>query len=157
MKTLILILFPLMLSAQSLIQVGLTGLNFAVAGGFESVIQADHFYPDQVQRAIPGYRLAKDTYGNKYKNGDPAQGPAFWGSTTIFVAMTDDFHRFQMGRNLCLATSFWPMLLKKKHNWWEYYRPYDKKPWWAYVTEVGVYSASFGIGKEIGFGYIKSK
>jgi hypothetical protein len=32
------------------------------------------------------------SWNNKYKNGDPKQGPAFWGSTTVFVAFTDLWH-----------------------------------------------------------------
>ena len=32
------------------------------------------------------------SYLNKYKNRDPAQGPAYWGSTTILVAPTDAHH-----------------------------------------------------------------
>ena len=32
------------------------------------------------------------SWANKYRNGDPAQGPAFWGSTTLFVLATDCWH-----------------------------------------------------------------
>ncbi len=32
---------------------------------------------------------------NKYKNGDPNQGPAFFGSTTFLVFMTDGWHFWQ--------------------------------------------------------------
>lgn len=32
---------------------------------------------------------------NKYKNGDPTQGEAYFGSTTIFVAGTDGYHAFR--------------------------------------------------------------
>jgi hypothetical protein len=39
----------------------------------------------------------KKTSNNKYKNRDPAQGPRFWGSTTVFVWLTDPFHLFQAG------------------------------------------------------------
>ena len=37
-----------------------------------------------------------DSWKNKYKNRDPKQGPAFFGSTTFFVWITDAWHFFQM-------------------------------------------------------------
>lgn len=38
----------------------------------------------------------KTSWKRKYKNGDYIQGPAFWGSTGIFVAVTDGPHFFNM-------------------------------------------------------------
>jgi hypothetical protein len=38
----------------------------------------------------------KESWKRKYKNGDPLQGPAFFGSTSIFVAVTDGPHFFNM-------------------------------------------------------------
>ena len=34
------------------------------------------------------------SWHNKYEGGIPAQGPAFWGSTTVFVFVTDAYHLF---------------------------------------------------------------
>jgi len=34
------------------------------------------------------------SWKNKYKNGDPKQGPKFWGSTTLLVGFTDAWHLF---------------------------------------------------------------
>lgn len=36
----------------------------------------------------------KQSWTNKYKNNDPAQGPAYFGSTTFLVALTDAPHAF---------------------------------------------------------------
>lgn len=36
----------------------------------------------------------KVSWTNKYMNNDPSQGPAFFGSTTFLVAMTDAPHAF---------------------------------------------------------------
>lgn len=33
---------------------------------------------------------------NKWKNGDPAQGERFFGSSTVFVAFTSGFHLMQL-------------------------------------------------------------
>lgn len=39
---------------------------------------------------------AKTSWMRKYKNGDARQGPAFFGSTSIFVSLTDGAHCFNM-------------------------------------------------------------
>jgi len=52
----------------------------------------------------------KGSWTRKYKNGDYRAGPAFWGSTTIFVAFTDAWHLCQLfSRRLPLAVTlaFW--------------------------------------------------
>ncbi len=38
----------------------------------------------------------KNSWTNKYKNHDPNQGAAFFGSTTVFVSVTDAPHFFNM-------------------------------------------------------------
>jgi len=45
---------------------------------------------------------------NKYKDRDPKKGPAFPGSTTIFVFITDAWHFFQM---IMLSSLFISMTL----------------------------------------------
>lgn len=42
------------------------------------------------------------SWKNKYKNHDPLQGPAFFGSTTFLIWTTDAWHFFQM----LMLTSF---------------------------------------------------
>lgn len=37
----------------------------------------------------------------KYKDGDPTKGPRFWGSTTIFVWLTDGWHFMNFIFNRC--------------------------------------------------------
>lgn len=37
-----------------------------------------------------------ESWKNKYKDRDPSKGPAFFGSTTFFVFVTDSWHFFQM-------------------------------------------------------------
>lgn len=41
-----------------------------------------------------------DSWKNKYKNGDPAQGARFFGSTNVFVFTTDAPHAANMVSNL---------------------------------------------------------
>lgn len=54
------------------------------------------------------------SWQRKYKNGDPAQGPAFFGSTTIFVAITDAPHAANMVSNITgeLAKVYSPDMTK---------------------------------------------
>jgi hypothetical protein len=53
---------------------------------------------------------------NKYKNHDPAQGEAFWGSTTIFVMFTDLWHAM---KHLFLVFLFGSMIpLGFTFHWW---------------------------------------
>jgi hypothetical protein len=44
--------------------------------------------------ARPGYWNPQQSWRNKYKNEDPAQGPAFFGSTTFLAWTTDGYHAF---------------------------------------------------------------
>jgi hypothetical protein len=43
----------------------------------------------------------QDTWRNKYKNGDPAQGAKFFLSTSWLVFLTDGWHFFSFLRRLC--------------------------------------------------------
>lgn len=45
------------------------------------------------------------SWRNKYRDGDPAAGPRFPGSITVFVGLTDAWHLFKLLRNVfvCLA------------------------------------------------------
>lgn len=49
-----------------------------------------------------------DSSKYKYKNGDPKQGPKFFGSTTFLVWTTDGWHFFQM---IYLNTLFLGLLM----------------------------------------------
>ena len=44
----------------------------------------------------------KESWRNKWKNGDPKQGEAFLGSSTVFVLLTDAWHFFQSIMLTCL-------------------------------------------------------
>ncbi|NQY42380.1 MAG: hypothetical protein HRT87_03420 [Legionellales bacterium] len=47
----------------------------------------------------------KDSWKNKWKNGDPEQGEAFLGSSTVFVFVTDAWHFFQSIMISCFCVS----------------------------------------------------
>jgi len=50
-------------------------------------------YKDSIFKDFnPKWWNPKISWRNKYKNGDPEQGEAFYGSTTILVGLTDAWH-----------------------------------------------------------------
>lgn len=59
--------------------------------------------PDWMHPVYPGL-----SWRNKYKNGDPAQGPRFPFSTTLLVWLTDLFH-FARSVPLYLTPWRWPV------------------------------------------------
>jgi len=63
----------------------------------------------------------KDTsWRNKWKYGQPKNGPAFPGSTTIFVWITDGWHFFQMIFHTC-----WQLAIAIQfEHWWLYFLLY---------------------------------
>ena len=86
-----------------------------------------HHYPAFAARfpdADPFWWNPDVSWQNKYEGRIPAQGPAFWGSTTVFVFVTDAYHFFgecdrlysRIGfvlLTLCLYNSrrLWPAVL----------------------------------------------
>jgi hypothetical protein len=60
---------------------------------------------------------ATTSWQRKYKNHDSTQGPAFLGSTTVFVALTDAWHLSNLLAWLCVDAGLllvaWPAL-----HWW---------------------------------------
>ena len=45
---------------------------------------------------LPDSWQIENSWRNKWKNGDPAQGEKFWGSSRWLVPLTDAFHLFGM-------------------------------------------------------------
>lgn len=101
MKTLILILCFGSLQAQVFEKHDLVSLPVSfLSGAMYGYTQVYAFHYDNFKQVHPN---ANDQWfnqdlssNNKYKNGDPAQGPKFWGSTNIFVWTTDAYHREMM-------------------------------------------------------------
>ncbi len=145
-------LFAFNINAQSFTQLAISGTQIAISGGFDAVLQADQFYPTKVVKAFPNYQLAKDTYSSKYKNGDPAQGDAYFLSSKALVVFVDPFHRTQFIRNALVATSPWPYMIKAEKNWYK-----GEKEWYHWGAEIMYHWACFNIGKELTFQYIKSQ
>lgn len=69
---------------------------FFIAGIANAIMDTlEHHFSISIFKNLPSWD-AKETWKNKWKNGDPEQGPRFPGSTTVFVFTTDPWHFFKM-------------------------------------------------------------
>lgn len=50
-----------------------------------------------------------ESWRNKYKNGEPSQGEAYFGSTTFLVGTTDSYHALRSLRNISIGATFFIM------------------------------------------------
>jgi hypothetical protein len=83
-----------------------------VAAGFAKAIM-DLSADGKLSLSPSTYWLKSLSSDNKYKNGDPRQGPAFFLSTTALVFLTDGWHLMQSVflTTLFMAIRFSPTLL----------------------------------------------
>jgi len=73
-------------------------IAYTIAGAFNGAMDTLQFhYGKSIFPPDSLFWSPKQSWRNKYKNGDPAQGAKFLGSTTIFVGLTDGWHLMQMG------------------------------------------------------------
>lgn len=67
-----------------------------IAGTFDGLNEVLKHHPQKFferhPNASPQWFDPAISHRNKYKNGNPAEGAKFFGSTTIFVAATDQYH-----------------------------------------------------------------
>ena len=81
------------------------GLILTIFAGLSEAVMDTlqfHFYKSPFVKYNPQFWNPQLSWRNKYKKGDPALGPKFPGSTTIFVSLTDGWHLFKLLRNLFL-------------------------------------------------------
>lgn len=108
------------------------GLVAGTAYGFhETAVHKPQYFPHSWNRQWWNGQIS---WQNKYRNGDPAQGPAYFGSTTIFVAPTDAKHTFgTIHRAALLGTGIVIGLG-------------EKRPWWHYAADAVMGFAGYSIG-----------
>jgi len=83
-------------------------LFIIIAGISKSIMDTINFKYEQSIFKGKEWFNPKESWKNKYKDRDPSKGPAFPGSTTIFVWLTDAWHLFQM---IMLSSLFISMVL----------------------------------------------
>lgn len=117
------------------------GANNAV----NNVLQHDYAsFKATFPNAHDSYWNPDISWRNKYKNGDPEQGEAFWGSSTVFVGVTDGYHLTNCIRNnmVCAAFAF------KIGDW-------KKRKWYYWVADFVSYSIAYGIGFNVTYEIIR--
>ena len=97
-----------------------------------------HEFENTFPNANPKFWDPRVSWRNKYENGDPLQGEAFPGSSTIFVGVTDGYHATVAARNIMITTT---ICLSPENRGW--------KP---FVTRTLIYSLSYGLGFELVYG-----
>jgi len=98
-----------------------TGNDYAIMGtqflsgfarGLREAIQAG-----RIGKGKPFWDM-QTSWTRKWKNGDKSQGEAFWGSSTIFVFVTDGYHLFGTISNVAnVATLTISLFSNEKLNW----------------------------------------
>ena len=68
------------------------------------------------ESVLKGYWDKNISWKNKYKLGKKEDGPAFPGSTTIFVWTTDGWHLMQM-----IFHTSWQLAIAIQFSYWFYY------------------------------------
>ncbi len=89
---------------ESIIRLIVAVLLFFLAGVCNGIMDTLQFhYSVSIFQGKNGlYWNPQLSWRNKYKNGNYVEGPAFWGSTTIFSWLTDGWHFFKMLLLSCL-------------------------------------------------------
>lgn len=74
------------------------------------------------------------SWRNKYRNGDPGQGPAYFGSTTFLVWTTDAKHLFGSVHRWTFFAAGVTVTIG------------ERRPWWHYAVDAGVSFVAFSVG-----------
>lgn len=106
------------------------------AGAFEGTAETVQFHYDEFDKRFPRadeFWDASKSWQNKYKNGDPLQGPKFPLSTTALVWTTDGYHLMRTMRNV----SFLAAIL---------ITPNCGLKWHHYILKAAMYSLAYTAG-----------
>lgn len=80
-----------------------------ISGALHGVSETLKFHPDAFFAQHPSapreFWDVNVSWRNKYRNGDPAQGAKYFGSTTFLAWTTDGYHVTQTGSRLTGAVS----------------------------------------------------
>ncbi len=91
-------------------------LLLLAAGALRAVHDTGTHAPEKLAKWGPFWDN-RESWKLKYKNSDPAAGPRFPSSTTVFVGLTDGWHLSNLLCWLCVDIAFvwvaWPA-----HGWW---------------------------------------
>ena len=116
----------------------LTGSLVFVGGAAKGFNETLHFNYKTFETAFPGINKQwfdpKESWRNKYKGGDPDNGPRFFLSTSVLVMFTDQYHL----NNFIHRTAIVSALIIKIGD--------GKKPFKHYLLDLAYYSACYAAG-----------
>lgn len=114
-KYLLILLFPLWVQGQGFKERLPALLATLAKGAFEGLSDGFEYHSDRLGES---YWNGKWAWLNKYKDRDPRQGPAFFGSTTFLAGVTSGDHLMQTfaGISGSVAVALAPAR-KDKHFW----------------------------------------
>lgn len=155
-KVLLLALLAITVTAQS--QINLLGQttkkqesNFyvtssllLVSGLADGLAEACKFHPQGVTEVLgnPQFWDNSQSWRNKYRNGDPAQGAKFPLSTTALAWLTDGYHLSRMIRNSTVIAAVTIRLGE------------PAKSWYYYIAEATIYYLTYQLGFTITYDII---
>ena len=141
MKTIfIILLLPLFSFSQFNLKKELPSLATAFGAGMcEGGAETLKFHFYKVKQKYPNvnehYWNPDVSWTNKYKNGDPTQGPKYFGSTTFLAWTTDGYHLLRTQRNgLFIST----LVLKLSLN--------EKKKLHSYIINAIIHTLAYQAG-----------
>lgn len=112
-------------------------LTSALSGGFDGTAETVKSHYSSFKRtfpnADPAYWDMEVSWVNKYKNGDPNQGPKYLGSTTFLVWTTDGYHFTRFGKNTMMLTTL-------------VIHPREKKKFKHYLLDIAIHTVAYQIG-----------
>jgi hypothetical protein len=105
---------------KALLKGGLLFLSGAADGLSESLIWHYPRFEQIHPNANPAYWNPYQSWRNKYRNGDPAQGAAYFGSTSFLAWTTDGYHLSRTAGRTMIMGSITISLFEKRRKWWTY-------------------------------------
>jgi len=116
---------------------------FFLAGVAEGTAETLKWHYNQFpESANPDYWNPELSWTRKYKNGDSAQGEAFFGSTTFLVWTTDGYHLARTVRNV--SAMFGILLTPDMKG----------QRWYIYVIKAMMYSVAYTSGFHLSYSLI---
>jgi hypothetical protein len=119
---------------------------FFGAGLCEGTAETLKWHPHEFQQVFPDANMEwwnpELSWPNKYKNGDPAQGPAYFGSTTFLAWSTDGYHLARSIRSAMIMTG---VLLTPDLK---------GQRWYIYIAKAVMYSVAYTSGFHLSYSLI---
>lgn len=107
-------------------------LSLIAAIAMAAMDKIQHHWSVSIFAQLGPWWNPKESWRLKWKNGDPAQGERFWGSSTVFVFVTDFWH---LAKWVMLKALFAAMAWGLYEVWWQRL--------WAFVALHAAFSISF--------------